>query len=280
MSETVEFRPLPLAGATLLSVRGSTRLWTYVHEKYCVTSVVGGTGQWTMDGAGYDISTASLMVMQPGDIHVTTAIAASASFDAIFVDHDLVASLFNQSLRGGRPPRLDASPEDPRALNAFAALGRGSLEPVADAAADYLTRGFALLFEGADGSALVPRPTCEVRLARAREAIADSYRSQPFETVDIREIASELGVDYYWLSRKFREHYRLTPYQYAKHLRAARARELLLAGPSPAVPTLEFVASRAGFYDYGHMIKVVKSCLGVTPADLARHVDGWRPRKR
>lgn len=279
MTESIAFRSLPVAGATLLQVRDSQRLWTYAHEKFCVTSVVSGTGRWTMRGSHYDISPASLMVMEPGDVHVTTAVSHAASFDAWFVEPALLEGLFSDSLRDRRLPRLAAAPSEPGTLDAFRALAATAAhDPMA--AEEQLTAAFARMFRASDDSALRLGPRCEKRVEQAREVIADSYQREPFTPVDIREVADALAVDYFWLLRRFREHFQLTPYQYAKHLRAARARELLIAGPSGDVPTLEIVASRAGFYDYGHMIRDLKRCLGVPPAEVARQLGSWQPRRR
>jgi len=280
MNERIAFTPLSVPGVTALQVRSSRRLWSYVHEQLCITVVRGGTGRWKARGHYHDISKSSLMVMGVGEFHATTAVHDRASFDALFISPSLVSDWFHETLPGaGRPAMLRSSVATRSVVQAFRSLLPADDAPVdASGLTEKLLRALSGLFQASTGKALSCAPDCEPRMLQARERIIEEYRREPNTRIDIQDVARSLGVDYFWLVRRFSEHFHVSPYQYVKAVRAARARELLLKGPSADLPTLAAVGRRAGFYDYAHMIRDMRLHLGVSPAELAARVGGWRSR--
>jgi AraC-like DNA-binding protein len=279
MSERVSFINSAQPGVTVLRVANSRRLWTYVHERLCVTIVRSGYGRWRSRGRDHDIEARKLMLMQPGDVHVTTAVEATASFDALFVDSALLQDWFGDSLSGSRLCELPSSIETTQVARAFQAVLSGpDWRLDAGRVAEPLIGALRMLLESERAGVLRELPECERRLRRARDTIVERYRSEPFETVDIGQIARGLDVDYFWLLRHFATHFHVTPYQFAMRVRVARARELVLAGPHDDLPTLTAVARKAGYYDYQHMARDFRKDLGIKPTDLATQIGGWATR--
>lgn len=282
MDERVSFESLPLPGFFVLGVQGSQRNWTYVHERVCVTIVHDGTGRWRMNGRCHDITPSSLMVMAPGDVHVTTDVCTPGTFDALFIDPDVLNRWFEDSVPRRQAGRLvlQSSVTCAAAFQAFSgSLRDPCVRAEPEALAEGLLRAASLLLRLSPQNRVEAGPACDVRLQKARDCIHDRYGAAPSERVSIQQIARELGVDYYWLERRFAEFFHVTPYQYAKNLRAARARELILGGPSDDLPTLTAVAERAGFYDYPHLNRELPRHVGMSPMDLALQVGGWPPQR-
>src|SRR5262249_21882191 len=122
MNERVSFRRSALPGVTVLSARASSRLWKYTYDTLCITIVRDGTGAWSNRGKSYEIGASKLMVMQPGDLHRTTAVHGPASFDALFIQPSLVDGWFGQSLSHHSSPVLGSSVGTPALLSAFRAV--------------------------------------------------------------------------------------------------------------------------------------------------------------
>jgi AraC-like DNA-binding protein len=279
MTERVSFVNSAQPGVTVLRVANSRRLWTYVHERLCVTIVRSGHGRWRSRGRDHDIEARKLMLMQPGDVHVTTAVEGCASFDALFVDPALIQDWFGDSLRGPRLCELPSSVETAPVTRAFQAILSGpDWRLDAGRVAEPLMGALRLLLESERSGTLRELPECERRLRRARDTIVERYRSEPFETVSMSQIARGLDVDYFWLLRHFAAHFHVTPYQFAMRVRMARARELVLAGPQNDLPSLTAVAQRAGYCDYQHMARDFRKDLGMKPTDLATQIGGWPTR--
>ena len=281
MKERIVFSALPVPGATVLKVRSSTRLWSYVHEQICVTVVRNGTGRWKARGVYHDITPASLMVMGVGEFHATTAVHDRASFDALFINPSLIEEWFHDSLPAhGRTPLLRSSPCEPEVLTAFrSVLSEPTWRIDPAGLSEKLIFALSGLFRSSGTGAVECAPSCEKRLLTAQQMIVDEYQREPYTPVDIQSVARTVGVDYFWLVRRFGDHFKVSPYQYAKTVRAARARELLVAGPNEQLLTLAAVASRSGYYDYAHMVRDLRQHLGLTPAQLASQIGGWRPRR-
>ena len=279
MAEQVTFSRSALPGVTALRARGSTRLWRASHDRLCITIVHAGAGEWSMRGKHFSIEPTRLMVMQPGDVHQTTQVTAAGSFDALYVEDELLGRYFGDSLRTRRLPRLTPSVDSAPVLSAFRSILSADWQNDRGRVLDNLTSALGSLLDAQPESALDLTADCDTRLRRAKNEIAERYRSEPFSPVNIERVAETLGVDYFWLHRRFKQHFRVTPYQYAMSLRFVRARELLLHGRTHDLPTLEAVAFRAGYSSYTHMAREFKSAVGLRPRDLASEVGGWDRRR-
>jgi AraC-like DNA-binding protein len=98
-------------------------------------------------------------------------------------------------------------------------------------------------------------------VARAR-AFLEANAGKP---VRLHDLAAMAGVSLFHLIRCFQREVGMPPHAWLTQLRANRAREMLIAGESPAS-----VAYLCGFCDQSHLTRTFRSMLGVTPGNYAR----------
>lgn len=269
MDETVTAHGLCLGSAYGLEVKNSQRCWSFFHEAYCVTLVTGGHGRWRYRRRDADITPHSLMLMEPGEVHATTAVDSPGDFYALFFSPGLIADIVDPEATRAPHLRLirTAQPDVVRGFYEACAL----LDQAADEEAQTqqfslaLARLFECSAEGGAPSGAVP--TTHVR--KAARLLREAYESAPGQTVNIAPIASEVGMNYHWLVHSFTKEFGIAPYQYVQTLRLARVRDLLLKGPARDLRSLSDIASAAGFSDKSHLHRGVKRQYGISPWQLA-----------
>ena len=99
-------------------------------------------------------------------------------------------------------------------------------------------------------------------LSRVRERIREHSAGSP----STAELAAETGHHPVYVARVFREHYGVGPGEYARLVRAERARLLLAASDLP----LARVALLTGYADQSHLSRSLRRLLGCTPAQVRR----------
>jgi AraC family transcriptional regulator len=95
-------------------------------------------------------------------------------------------------------------------------------------------------------------------LLNARDYLHDHFAS----SVQVKEVAAQVGVHPVHLARVFRAYYGLSPVEYIRQLRINLA-ESLLADPQR---TLGEIALRTGFADQSHFTRAFRNQVGLTPA--------------
>lgn len=135
---------------------------------------------------------------------------------------------------------------------------------VADTAAGIGMEGFALalLAEIARTGERSERGAKPGWLLRA----VDLLHARARESVEMAEIAAEVGVHPTHLARTFRERYGCTMSEYLRRIRIDAARSELTSTDKP----LSTIALDAGFVDQGHFSRVFKQITGQTPAAYRR----------
>lgn len=88
--------------------------------------------------------------------------------------------------------------------------------------------------------------------------------------LSIRQVADELFISDRQLERLFKTHIGITPKQYARVQRVARARTLLKRVDDV---TLLETAQDAGYYDQSHFIREFKSVVGMTPGAYRERIE-------
>jgi transcriptional regulator GlxA family with amidase domain len=112
------------------------------------------------------------------------------------------------------------------------------------------------------------RPERSWRPRPVKRAI-DAMEADPAHPFSVRELAGAAGVSVRTLQAAFHRHTGVTPLEYLRDLRLARAHEdLRRAGP--ALATVALVAHRWGFTHLGRFAAVYRGRYGVSPSATLR----------
>lgn len=94
----------------------------------------------------------------------------------------------------------------------------------------------------------------------------DAHLQDP---IRLDEMADAVGLGAWTFSRKFSESFNCSPHTFVTEQRIERAKRMLCEG----VLAIKEIAYLCGFSDQAHLTRVLRSKLGVTPAQLRRSVD-------
>ena len=97
----------------------------------------------------------------------------------------------------------------------------------------------------------------DARLERARAFIDTHYT----RSLTVQGLAGQAGLSAFHFIRAFRAAYDVTPYQYVRRRRLARACELLVTTPLPVTE----VCDRVGFRSLGSFSALFRREIGETP---------------
>lgn len=276
MEESIVARELPLVGAYALEVRRSQRLWSFFHEAYCVTLVSAGHGRWRYRRRESSINPRSLMLMDPGEVHVTTAVDAPGDFHALFFKSELIREIMEASL-SGEPHFGMLDTANPVLVQGFhRACGLLQIAADKESQREELSLAIARLFQESGDSPAVCRAVPTTRVRKASRLLRERYECAPRQTVNVAEVAGDVGMNYHWLVHSFADEFGMPPYQYVQALRLSKMRALLLGGPREGLRCLADIARAVGFCDKSHLHRTVKRQYGVSPWQLAVALNaGW-----
>ncbi|HEX7125657.1 MAG TPA: AraC family transcriptional regulator [Thermodesulfobacteriota bacterium] len=250
--------------------------WRWFHQTYTVATIFAGGCEWAYRGAAHRAGPGSLMLREPGEVHVEQPPRPSATFATVFLDPSVVERAMRESSSGPAAPHLvRAQVSDPVLFDAFTRL-HGALETSATRLErqSRLAACVQLLLgrhaeRGPTGGA-EGRERAAVR--RVREYLHERYA----DNVSLDELAAIAGLGRFTLATAFRREVGLPPHAYHLQVRVAAARRLLAGGMSAVR-----VATTVGFADQAHMIRHFRRAIGITPgayADAARGRESPMPQ--
>ena len=105
-------------------------------------------------------------------------------------------------------------------------------------------------------------------MARAKRLLLENVA----QTMNVEELAANLGVGYSWFRRAFRQHTGLSPAQYHMQIRLHHSRDLLSATLLPVAT----VGQRSGLDSAYHFSHIFKKKTGLTPGEY-RAMSQGRP---
>jgi AraC-like DNA-binding protein len=263
-SEKIEWvrfwHPSSVPGVEIMDAANWTDPCVVYHERYTVCTMLKNDLEWKYRRRLYEGGPGRLMVMEPGEAHVTTAVRGPGTFAVFMIDPEVVRPIAS-ALGIARLPHLDpAKAVSPQLWTGFARLHR----VLGDATLTTLHRQTAmvesvriLLSQCAEAAPGNISSFGGRAVARALDHIHDSLALD----VDLDELAGVAGVSPCYLSREFRRVVGVPQHRYQLLVRVERARALLKRGMA-----LSEAAIESGFCDQSHMSKWFKKVLGVTPA--------------
>jgi AraC-like DNA-binding protein len=275
-AERIAFwQPPDLPGVRGLSVWSSFHRWSLFHEAYALTVVHDGSGEWAYRRRLRGIEPASVMLIEPDNVHVTTAVGRAATFDTLFIDPGLVRGLAERwGLSRGAPHFAALDNRRPDVVAAFARVVRSlrsQREPVDRAALfeDALHR----LFEHAGEAAPPPVKAPRASVRKARDLIYEACISDDGKRGNkIGAVAAAVGLTPIQLTRGFSQVFGLTPSQFQIRIRLSRSLALIARGPTDELRSLADIAVEAGFFDLSHMNKAFRRVVRMAPSAYAGDV--------
>ncbi|MGN8647249.1 AraC family transcriptional regulator [Gracilibacillus sp. HCP3S3_G5_1] len=99
-------------------------------------------------------------------------------------------------------------------------------------------------------------------LLQAKDYIESNYQ----RNITLEEVADEVGLSSYYLSKLFKEHFHITFVEYVTQTRIAKAKDLLLDDRV----SLKEIALTIGYKDPNYFSRVFKKETGVSPSDYRK----------
>ena len=244
---------------------------THSHEAYGLGVITAGVGRFRWRGGEHLAPRATLMLMNPEDLHTGRADSWESDgawgYRMAYLEPALLAEL------SGEPAWLfDA---------AVAGDARSSAEVAALIGALWRDCGEPLAFDSALLQ-LVQALRRHARVAALGSAAAegamrfapvlDFMRAQLGQTLMLEQLAAVAGLSPFHFLRSFKAQQHATPQQALMALRLAEAKRLLAAGEAPAE-----VAAAVGLADQAHLNRAFLRRYGVTPGRYQQQV-GTRRR--
>jgi AraC-like DNA-binding protein len=252
-------------GAQVFGADNSARLWQTYHETFdvctCLPSVPRAAADWHYRGRGHTTCPGALMMMEPGELHITKKTHGVGTFRVLMIEPRVVLDAAHE-LGMGRAPHLRlAHCDSPRLYQGFSGF-HASLEG-SDATTLERQSRFAsclhLLLRYCSERPPVDEATRPLpqSVQRARDLILDLHNTN----LTLDDLSEAAGISRYHLVRLFSRQVGVPPHRYLVFVRLERARRLLSRG----VPAAE-AAAEVGFADQSHLTRHFRRRWGVTPS--------------
>jgi AraC-like DNA-binding protein len=259
------------------------------HTTFVFTSVLGGHGRWRYRHWCPEVGPHRVMLIEPGETHVTTNVATPASFDALFVDPRVVADVLERNgLRSElhfRAPDIEDRLIFSRLCELQRAFEQRDVPPeVRQAAFEETIVSLAERVGHGRPAFRVGRQDALIEGAREEihnrlEAQWASDGSSSVKAVSVKEMAERRGLGSVSFIRAFRAAFGTTPFHYAQILKIGRSLELIRNGPRDGGTSITDVAAAAGFYDACQFSRIFRHQVGLSPREYAFAVRcGWSHR--
>lgn len=248
-------RPTHRAGVELYHASIlSHRFEPHTHEAFGLGAITAGVGRFRWRGAEHLAPRATLMLMNPEDIHTGQAETADAwGYRMAYLDRELLAEL------SGEPAWwFDAAVAHDAASAAEVAGLIAGLWQAGDDGLCFDSR-LLLLVEA------LRRHACVGRRARPEAAprfapVLDFMRASLDQTLSLEQLAGVAGLSPFHFLRSFKTQHHATPQQVLMALRLFEAKRLLGLGQAPAE-----VAAAVGLTDQAHLTRAFAGRYGLTP---------------
>lgn len=251
-------RPAHRAGVELYHASIlSHRFEPHTHEAFGLGAITSGVGRFRWRGAEHLAPRATLMLMNPEDIHTGQAETDDAwGYRMTYLDRELLAEL------SGEPDWwFDAAvAHDARSAAEVAGLIAGLWQAGDDGGGGLAFDSRLLLLVDA-----LRRHACVGRRLRPEAAprfapVLDFMRAALDQSLSLEQLAGVAGLSPFHFLRSFKAQHHATPQQVLMALRLIEAKRLLGLGQAPAE-----VAAAVGLTDQAHLTRAFAGRYGLTP---------------
>lgn len=252
-------RRVGLPGLENWSACDSTRLWSVFHTTYgfCTLTAIkrNETPRWRYRRRDYEMSLASVRLLEPGEMHVATR-NPRTDFEVLQIDPELVTDPELGPLHFS-----SGQIDDARLAAKFVQLCARVREAEDDLEVQGLWCAFRQeLAERAGMRATRTPHLCPRGVRRAREYLHDNFAQR----ISLDDLADVAGLSAFHLERTFREHVGLPLHRYLMKVRLGHAQTLLRSGQR-----VSDVAAQTGFCDASHLCRAFSADFGITPGAYA-----------
>lgn len=266
------FRPSVVAGVTLMQAHFTHHVFErHSHPEFAVGVTFSGVQTFHHRGAAHASLPGDVMMFNPDEAHDGQRGSADGfGYAILYVDPPALARQLDReagvqgSLYVHRPIVHDPLLAQ-RLQRAMAAMGQPQETLREEALVGDVLAAMLLRYGERPAERQAPRDPGRSRLLRVR----DWLQAHPERDVSIEALAQEAGLSRVHLTRAFAEWFGTPPHAYLNAVRLRRARELLLAGVSPAE-----AAAASGFADQSHFSRRFKGTMGLTPGQWLRQMRG------
>ncbi|MCG8556581.1 MAG: AraC family transcriptional regulator [Proteobacteria bacterium] len=281
--EQVDIAYFPDLGIEHWTVTRSTRLWSVAHSRFtlCI-SVRMGTWppqKWRVGRKTYGMQRKSLMVLLPGDIHVTEQMP-EADFHVLMFEPDV---LKGWGLSEPRPLRqqLECLQLWQALRNVVQVLSRSTSQDskadeleAQERVSDFFEQRSTIRLQAAGPSARrVHRRSLEVQDFRAMRVDCPA-------TASSGAFCTDRDIKPHELTRAFRFEHGRPPSEFRHRVMVGRALDAIRTRPADG---LAHIATEIGFANQSHMNKIFRKTLGFTPGfyrNSTCHAAGRLPAAR
>ncbi len=268
-------RPTHRAGVELYHASIlSHRFEPHTHDAFGLGAITSGVGRFRWRGSEHLAPRATLMLMNPEDIHTGQAETADAwGYRMVYLDRELLAEL------SGEPDWCFDAAVAHDALGA--AEVAGLIAGLWQAGADEGGSGLAFDSRLLQLVEALRRHACVGRRARPEAAlrfapVLDFMRASLDQALSLEQLASVAGLSPFHFLRSFKAQHHATPQQVLMALRLLEAKHLLGLG----LPGAE-VAAAVGLVDQAHLTRAFAGRYGLTPGRYQQQLGvGHRPAPR
>lgn len=246
------------------------RFEPHLHEAYGLGAITAGVGRFRWRGGEHLAPRASLMLMNPEDLHTGQAeTAAGWGYRMLYLDEPVL-----RELCGGEAWWFDAAvAHDAGGAVEVAGLIAGLWQAASEAEPLAFDSLLLQLVQALHRHARVGGRS-EVSTAALRYGpVFDYMRAHLHERLSLERLAAVAGLSPFHFLRSFKAQRHATPQQALMALRLFEAKRLLSQGEAPAA-----VAAAVGLADQAHLNRAFVRRYGLTPGRYQAQV--WRPPPR
>lgn len=259
------YRPAQCPDVEIWAVDGINQGCTFFHDTYTVCSLLRitnrGIADWNYRKKRYASAQHSLMLMEPGEMHVTHGVTGRGSYFVARIPPRLVEALARETKTAPAPHLKRAVTDDAPGVRSFLAfheaIERGASRLEVDSRlANCVNHMLARYME--ESRDLITTISHDHKLLRARDYIQENVS----EEIPLEHVAGLAGLSRFHFLRLFRDKFGLPPHAYQLKARVTKAMGLIAKGRLEDILGL-------GFADQSHFIRQFKNGLGISPGQYA-----------
>jgi len=228
------------------------------HEVFSIGAITAGQSTYLHEKTCQTISTGTVVLMNPGDVHACNPIDDQPwSYIMFYVDAQWLGRVQQAcGVEGFRPiPAIHST--DPALFSGLLDLHRTLIDPTLESLQKHEAAvAFFVLMQQRLGGFDAPLKKVNQRVERAAQYINQHF----LRAMRLEEICQAANLSEAYLIRAFEQHYHMTPHAYLINRRIQHAQTQLREGEPIAD-----IAQRSGFADQAHFQRVFKKHLAATP---------------